>query len=200
MSELSRAHTDGLVQAALPKPRPCSGGCRSSLSSRFTRERPQVRNPPRPSSESAGPSRSARLAASWVALERVRLEADADGEASTQALGDLRRIRGRDERRERQLSAGSVKHGGISAQQADTAAAGIAHLAGAGEAPAPFEPVLRGMLLTGHKPLFIAAHVAEDEGWHSEVYDEPPWPSDEKVVAEELGPYLREQDEAAPRP
>lgn len=94
----------------------------------------------------------------------------------------------------------AVKHGGISAQQADTAAAGIAHLAGAGEATAPFEPALRGMLLTGHKPLFIAAHVVEGKGWHSEVYDEPPWASDEKVVAEELGPFLREQDEAAPRP
>ena len=30
-----------------------------------------------------------------------------------------------------------VKHGGLGAQQADTAAAGIAHLAGTGERPAP---------------------------------------------------------------
>jgi len=93
----------------------------------------------------------------------------------------------------------AVKHGGISAQQADTAAAGIAQLAGAAEAPAPFEPVVRGMLLTGHKPLFIAAH--RDGGrWHSEVHDEPPWPADEKVVAEELGPFLKKHDQAAPRP
>ena len=94
----------------------------------------------------------------------------------------------------------AVKHGGISAQQADTAAAGIAHLAGVGEAPPPFEPVLRGMLLTGQKPLFISAHIAEGKGWHSEIYDQPPWAADEKVVAEELGPFLREQDQAAPRP
>ena len=94
----------------------------------------------------------------------------------------------------------AVKHGGISAQQADTAAAAIAHLAGAGEAPAAFKPVVRGMLLTGRKPLFISAHLAEGRGWHSEVHDEPPWQADEKVVAEELGPFLREQDQAAPRP
>ena len=94
----------------------------------------------------------------------------------------------------------AVKHGGISAQQADTAAAGIAHLAGFGEAPARFEPVVRGMLLTGHKPLFISAHIAEGKGWHSEIYDEPPWPADEKIVAEELGPFLHEQEQAAPRP
>ena len=94
----------------------------------------------------------------------------------------------------------AVKHGGISAQQADTAAAGIAHLAGFGEAPTRFEPVVRGMLLTGRKPLFISAHVAEGKGWHAEIYDEPPWPADEKVVAEELGPFLHEQDQAAPRP
>jgi sulfide:quinone oxidoreductase len=93
-----------------------------------------------------------------------------------------------------------VKHGGLSAQQADTAAAGIAHLAGSAEAPSPFEPVVRGMLLTGGKPLFISAHVIEGEGWHSEVHEEPPWPADEKVVAEELGPFLREQEQAAPRP
>lgn len=94
----------------------------------------------------------------------------------------------------------AVKHGGISAQQADTAAAAIAHLAGVGEAPAAFKPVVRGMLLTGRTPLFISAHLAEGRGWHSEVHDEPPWRADEKVVAEELGPFLREQDQAAPRP
>jgi sulfide:quinone oxidoreductase len=46
-----------------------------------------------------------------------------------------------------------VKHGGIGAQQADTAAAGIAHLAGCGQRPPPFDPVIRGMLLTGDRPL-----------------------------------------------
>ena len=33
-------------------------------------------------------------------------------------------------------------------------------------------------------------HPVGAESFESEVYDEPPWPSDEKVVAEELGSYL----------
>lgn len=93
-----------------------------------------------------------------------------------------------------------VKHGGIGAQQADTAAAGIAHLAGAADAPAPLAPAVRGMLLTGRKPVFIAARIGGDGDWQSEIHDEPPWGADEKVVAEELGPFLHEQDRAAPRP
>ena len=37
----------------------------------------------------------------------------------------------------------------LAAQQADTAAAGIAHLAGAGPAPPALRPVVYGTLLTG---------------------------------------------------
>ena len=84
-----------------------------------------------------------------------------------------------------------VKHGGIGSQQADTAAAGIAHLAGIGEAPGPLHPVIRGMLLTGEHPLYLAAHVIAGRGWHSEIYEQPPWPAEDKIVAEELGTYLR---------
>ncbi len=39
-----------------------------------------------------------------------------------------------------------VKQGGMGAQQADAAAAGIAHLAGVGDRPPPLNPVLRGAL------------------------------------------------------
>lgn len=87
-----------------------------------------------------------------------------------------------------------VKHGGLGAQQADTAAAGIVHLAGLGERPAPFSPVIRGMLLTGDHPIYLEAHIASGLGWRSHVYDQPPWPADEKLVAEELGPYLTQLD------
>jgi sulfide:quinone oxidoreductase len=90
-----------------------------------------------------------------------------------------------------------VKHGGIGAQQADTAAAGIAHLAGIGERPPPLQPVIRGMLLGGDRPLYLAAHVVDGLGWRSEVYEQPPWPAEEKVVAEELGPYVRSLSAAA---
>jgi len=90
-----------------------------------------------------------------------------------------------------------VKHGGIGAQQADTAAAGIAHLAGAGERPPPFEPVIRGTLLTGERPLYLVARVIEGIGWHTELYGQAPWPAEHKIAAEELGPYLNALDAAS---
>ena len=94
-----------------------------------------------------------------------------------------------------------VKQGGIAAQQADTAAAGIAHLAGLGHRPPALRPVIRGTLLTGGRPLYMAAHLIADLGWQSEIYERPPWPLGDKIVAEELGPYLRKlPPAAAPRP
>jgi sulfide:quinone oxidoreductase len=89
-----------------------------------------------------------------------------------------------------------VKQGGIGAQQADTAAAGIAHLAGLVDRPPPLKPIIRGVLLTGARPLYVAARVIDGLGWQSEVYEEPPWPRDEKIVAEELGRYLHHTDSA----
>ena len=91
-----------------------------------------------------------------------------------------------------------VKQGGIGAQQADTAAAGIAHIAGLGDPPPALHPVIRGTLLTGERPLYVAAHVIAGLGWQSEVYERPPWPPEDKIVAEELGPYLRKLEAAAP--
>jgi sulfide:quinone oxidoreductase len=84
----------------------------------------------------------------------------------------------------------AVKHGGLGAQQADTAAQGIAHLAGAAPRPGPLEPIIRGTLLTGDKPLYLEARLIGGLGWSSEVHERRPWPLDDKVVAEELAPYL----------
>jgi sulfide:quinone oxidoreductase len=89
-----------------------------------------------------------------------------------------------------------IKHGGLGAQMADTAAAAIAVLAGAQESAPAFNPVIRGKLLTGRDPVYMSAHPVGGESFESEVYDEPPWPADEKVVAEELGPYLAGLDRA----
>ncbi|MGZ6639185.1 MAG: hypothetical protein ACXVII_40890 [Solirubrobacteraceae bacterium] len=94
----------------------------------------------------------------------------------------------------------AVKHGGIGAQQADTAAAGIAHLAGVGERPPPLEPVIRSMLLTGDRPLYIVAQVVDGLGWRSGAYEQPQWPAEHKVVADELGPYLAGLDAATDQP
>jgi sulfide:quinone oxidoreductase len=89
-----------------------------------------------------------------------------------------------------------IKHGGLGAQMADAAAAAIAVLAGAQETAPAFDPVIRGKLLTGRDPLYISAHPIGAESFESEVYDEPPWPSGDKIIAEELGPYLAELNQA----
>ena len=83
-----------------------------------------------------------------------------------------------------------IKHGGIGAQLADTAAAAIARLAGATAEPAPFRPKIRGKLLTGGKPLYLSAQLVNGQGFDSTVSDTPPWPVDDKIVAAELGPYI----------
>ena len=88
-----------------------------------------------------------------------------------------------------------IKHGGLGAQMADVAASGIAALAGDGLEPEPLRPVIRGVLHTGAEPLFLTARI-EDGRTESEASSEPAWPPDEKVIAEELGPFLRALDEA----
>jgi sulfide:quinone oxidoreductase len=87
-----------------------------------------------------------------------------------------------------------IKHGGLGAQQADAAAAAIARLAGVGVETKSFQPEIRGKLLTGGKPLYLSATVVGGEGFNSELSDTPPWPVDDKIVAEELGPYLAALD------
>ena len=93
-----------------------------------------------------------------------------------------------------------IKHGGLGAQMADAAAGAIAVLAGAEESAPAFSPVIRGKLLTGKDPLYMSAHPLGAESFESEVYEEPPWPAGDKVVAEELGPYLASFAEAGTAP
>jgi sulfide:quinone oxidoreductase len=89
-----------------------------------------------------------------------------------------------------------VKQGGVGAQMADIAAEGIAAVAGAEVEPGPLRPVIRGVLYTGREPLFLTARYADGD-IESEVSHEQAWPVDEKIVAEELGPFLRSLDETA---
>ena len=83
-----------------------------------------------------------------------------------------------------------VKHGGLSAQQADTAAAGIAHLAGCGPASKPLYPVLRCALQTGTGHLYLTADLIAGQGWNARIDEKPPWDPDHKIVAAELSAYL----------
>lgn len=84
-----------------------------------------------------------------------------------------------------------VKQGGLAAQQADVAAAEIAAGAGADVAPETFEPVLRGLLLSG-SPLFLRAELSGGRGAASAVDAEALWWPAAKIAARYLSPYLAE--------
>jgi sulfide:quinone oxidoreductase len=129
-----------------------------------------------------------------IAMPRIRgpriraVPADHDGFIP---VDELSRVRGLEPR---VFAAGDaanlqIKHGGLGAQMADTAAAGIAALAGAAVQVEPLRPVLHGVLYTGADPLYLTARIA-DGRVESEVARDRPWSGDEKVVAEELGPFL----------
>jgi sulfide:quinone oxidoreductase len=83
-----------------------------------------------------------------------------------------------------------IKHGGVSAQQADVAAESIAALAGAQIEPKPFHPIVHGMLLTGGPPRYLRARITGGHGFSSEVSEEPLWTPPVKIAARYLAPYL----------
>lgn len=90
-----------------------------------------------------------------------------------------------------------VKHGGIGAQMAHTAAAAIARLAGVEVEPQPFTPTLRARVLGARRPLYLSANLAGSRPLDSAVYASPPWRAEDKVVAEEIGRYMDDLDEHA---
>jgi sulfide:quinone oxidoreductase len=103
-------------------------------------------------------------------------------------VDDLGRVEGRND----VYAAGDIttfplKQGGIATQQADAAAESIAALAGASVTPRPFKPVLRGLLLTGLTPRFMAASPLDAS---SEVDSEPLWWPPAKIVGRYLAPFL----------
>jgi sulfide:quinone oxidoreductase len=113
------------------------------------------------------------------------LPTDGRGFVRADAYG---RVEGRDD----VYAAGDIttfplKQGGIATQQADAAAESIAELAGAPVTPRPFKPVLRGLLLTGLTPRFMAAGPLDAS---SEVDSEPLWWPPAKIVGRYLAPFL----------
>lgn len=84
----------------------------------------------------------------------------------------------------------AIKHGGLSSQMADAAAEAIAAVAGADIEPRPFHPLIRGMLLTDGRPLYMSAEITGGQGFSSEVSDTPTWSPPTKIAARYLGPYL----------
>jgi sulfide:quinone oxidoreductase len=94
-----------------------------------------------------------------------------------------------------------VKQGGLAAQQADVVAEHIAARYGAHVDPAPYRPVLRGMLFTGEDPLYMRSDVpGADPAIASAWY--PLWWPPTKIAGRHLAPYLfeRDEDEALGKP
>jgi sulfide:quinone oxidoreductase len=84
-----------------------------------------------------------------------------------------------------------VKQGGLAALQADSVAEHVAARYGAGVRPAPFRPMLRGMLFTGDEPLYMRSGVPDVDldvpgAWY------PLWWPPTKIAGRYLGPYLSE--------
>lgn len=85
------------------------------------------------------------------------------------------------------LTSFPIKQGGLAAQQAEAAAQSIAAHAGADVQPRPFNPVLRGLLLTGLAPRYIRAELSVDQF----AFDtEPLWWPPAKIVGRYLAPFL----------
>ncbi|HEX4806778.1 MAG TPA: FAD-dependent oxidoreductase [Conexibacter sp.] len=84
-----------------------------------------------------------------------------------------------------------IKQGGLATQQADALAETIAARAGAPLTPAPFRPVLRGMLVTSERPRYLEADVAGARDAHAA--ETPLWWPPTKVAGRFLAPFLLER-------
>jgi sulfide:quinone oxidoreductase len=82
------------------------------------------------------------------------------------------------------------KQGGLATQQADAVAAAIAADAGANVRPAPYRPVLRGLLVTGFVPRYLRADLRAGT---SVVDTEALWWPPAKIVGRYLAPFLAAQ-------
>jgi sulfide:quinone oxidoreductase len=83
-----------------------------------------------------------------------------------------------------------IKHGGVSAQMADTAAQAIAALAGAPVVPQKFDPVLEGVLLTGGSPRYLRGRPTGGHGDESEMLKLKHRDPTPKIAAKYLAPHL----------
>lgn len=85
------------------------------------------------------------------------------------------------------------KQGGLACQQADAAAAAIAADLGVPAPPAPYRPVLRGVLVSADAPAYLRRALDERIDAPGEALLNAratgPWPGG-KVVGRHLGPYL----------
>ena len=83
------------------------------------------------------------------------------------------------------------KQGGLASQQADAAAETIAAWAGAPVQPAPFRPVLRGLLLTDDRPVFLRGQDVGSPEETSTATTPPLWRPAGKIAGRHLTAYLQ---------
>lgn len=82
-----------------------------------------------------------------------------------------------------------IKQGGLAAQQADVAAGSIAARAGAHVPIHPFQPVLRGALITGGAPAFLRSSRADPDA-DAAVAGRALWWPPTKLAGAYLSPYI----------
>jgi sulfide:quinone oxidoreductase len=92
-----------------------------------------------------------------------------------------------------------IKQGGLAAQQADTAAATIAALAGAPVEPPHPDLLLRAALLTGSTPRFLRAKLSDREATSTAGRNVLWWPPG-KIAARYLAPYIAGRTEGGEPP
>ncbi len=92
------------------------------------------------------------------------------------------------------------KQGGLASQQADAAAETIAAWAGAAVQPAPFRPVLRGLLLTDDRPVFLRGQDVGSPEETSTATTSPLWWPAGKIAGRHLTAYLQTRGGIAPPP
>src|SRR6185295_17334133 len=90
-----------------------------------------------------------------------------------------------------------LKQGGIAAAQADAVPGHVAARHGSAVEPEPFQPVLRGMLLSDDARKFVRSDRGDPGGaavatWH------PLWWPPTKIAGRHLAPYLYGRDLPAP--
>ena len=91
----------------------------------------------------------------------------------------------------------TVKQGGIATQQADAAAEAIAAEAGADVTPGRFQPVLRGVLLTGDEPRYLRRELSGSPSQKPLASLDPLWWPPVKIVGRYLAPFLASVAESA---
>ena len=93
-----------------------------------------------------------------------------------------------------------IKQGGVATQQADAAAEAIAARLGAPVDPAPFRPVMRGLLLTGGVPRYMRSAVSGGQGQPDVVATHALWWPPSKIAGRWLAPYLAQRHEELEQP